>query len=140
MQTEGAIPVDTFAELLGKLSLGDMAHLRGMVQNAQWREIPSRRYDTAEAQFWEPCQRAFFIRIPPGGNIPRHHDVFIPGATHHLVVQTNDRCLNGWIDTAGMERSVHMQAGYRYRVAREPLHWATNDGDTDRIHLLVEFW
>jgi aspartyl/asparaginyl beta-hydroxylase (cupin superfamily) len=140
MQTEGAIPVDVFAEALGPLSPEHMERLHAMVRNANWREVPGRKYDTAEVvTFWEDCQRAFFIRIPPGGSIPRHHDVFIPGTTHHLVVQTNPESFNGWIDTQGRERSMHLEQGMRYRVAREPLHWADNRGDTDRIHLLVEF-
>lgn len=139
MQTEGARATDTFATLLGKISAERMTDLRRLVKEARWREIPSRRYDTADVEFWENCERAFLIRIPPGGYIPRHHDTFISGTTHHLVIQTNAGCLNWWIDTKDQERSIHMQSGYRYIVAREPLHWAENKGQTDRIHLLVEY-
>lgn len=139
MMTEGAIATDTFAELLGEISGAQMIQLRQMVESAPWREVPGRRYDTAEVKFWDECSRAFFIRIPPGGSIPRHHDVFIPGTTHHLVVETNEGCANCWLDTQGAERSVHMKQGHCYRVAREPLHWATNAGATERVHLLVEY-
>ncbi len=139
MMTEGAIPMDTFAEPLGAISEADMSRLERMVEGANWRDIPSRNYDTAEVQFWEPCSRAFLIRIPPGGSIPKHHDVFIPGTTHHYVIRSNSGSLNWWRDTKGQDRSIHMAEGYRYKVAREPLHWAENKGQADRIHLLVEY-
>lgn len=140
MLTEGARPVDTFATLIGRISDDDMEKLRELAATAQWRDVPGRLYDTADVCFWEPCSRAFFIRIPPGGGIPRHHDEFIPGTTHHLVVTTNDGAENWWVDTKGVERVVHLEEGCRYLVAREPLHWARNEGRTDRIHLLVECW
>ncbi len=139
MQTAGAIATDVFATMIGKIPASHMLELRQMVRDANWREIPSRHYDTADVNFWEECQRAFFIRIPPNGFIPRHHDVFIPGTTHHLVVQSNPHSLNGWIDTKGNEQLMHLEEGHRYQVSREPLHWAANQGKTDRIHLLVEF-
>jgi hypothetical protein len=138
--TKGAIAADSFAQLVGQIPPERMERLASMVSNAPWREVPGRDYDTAEVtSFWEDCQRSFFIRIPPGGSIPRHHDVFIPGTTHHLVVQSNPESLNWWVDTEGRERSIHLAQGHRYRVAREPLHWAENKGQTDRIHLLVEY-
>lgn len=140
MLTDGAIATDTFAEPLGEISETHMAQLQQMASEVVWRSLGGRNYDTAEASFWEPCSRAFWIRIPPKGNIPRHHDVFIPGTTHHLIVQSNEKALNCWLDTQGVERSIHLEQGQRYRVAREPLHWATNEGDSDRIHLLIEYW
>lgn len=137
--TVGARPVDDFATLLDQISSEDMQRLNCLAQTAPWREVPGRAYDTADVRFWEPCSRAFFIRIPAGGEIPRHHDDFIPNLTHHLVLQTNEGCENWWIDTQGKERSIHLEQGNRYRVAREPLHWAFNRGENERIHLLVEF-
>lgn len=140
MMTEGARAVDVFAEDLGPLSEDEMQRLHGLAISARWRDIPARYYDTADVDFWEPCSRAFFIRIPPGGAIPRHHDDFIPGSTQHLVLSSNEGCENWWVDTQGRERSMHLSAGRRYLVRREPLHWAFNKGETDRIHLLVERW
>lgn len=128
----------SFASRIASLSAYDMARLQQLAANAPWREIPSRHYDTADIEFWEPCERAFFIRIPPKGFIHRHSDEAIKGTTHHLVLQTNPHSLNWWLED-GQERSVHLEAGHRYDVKRDPVHWATNDGDTDRIHLLVEY-
>lgn len=139
MMTEGARAVDEFAVHLRKLTEQDLWGLRMLAHLANWRDVPGRSYDTADVGFWEKCTRAFFIRIPPGGEIPRHHDDFIPGTTHHLVLATNPGCENGWIDRRGRERSMHLREGHRYLVERSPLHWAFNRGKTARIHLLVEF-
>jgi hypothetical protein len=139
MMTAGARAVDLFAVPLVKINFTDMARLADLADTAPWRDVPGRCYDTADVSFWEPCSRAFFIRIPPGGEIPRHHDDFIPGTTHHLVLATNNGCENWWVDRRGREQMIHMAQGYRYRVERSPLHWAFNRGKADRIHLLVEF-
>lgn len=131
----------SFASLIGKLSKTDMRRLRALAEKAEWRDIRSenRCYQTAEVtDFWEPCSRAFFIRIPPGGVIHRHNDEAIRGITHHLVLSSNVNCWNGWLE-GGKDRQCHLRAGHRYVVQREPVHWATNDGRTDRIHLLVEY-
>lgn len=140
MMTEGARAVDVFAEHIATLTDEDMRRLQCLADTASWRDVTGRNYDTADVKFWEPCSRAFFIRIRPGGDIPRHHDEFIPGVTHHLVLKTNPGCENWWVDTKGADRCIHMEAGKRYRVAREPLHWAFNKGSEARIHLLVEWW
>ncbi len=139
MMTEGARPVDEFATDLGLIRDIDVQRLDELAAKAPWREVTGRNYDTADVTFWEPCTRAFFIRIPPGGDIPRHHDEFIPNRTEHLVLATNDGCENWWVDTKGNERVTHLAQGHRYLVERSPLHWAFNHGNTDRIHLLVEF-
>jgi hypothetical protein len=126
-----------FATQVGPLSDDEMIRLQRLARNARWHDV--RRYLTAEVtDFWQPCQRAFFILVPPRAEIHRHSDEAIKGITHHLVLQTNPKCLNWWVED-GDERSVHLKAGYRYIVQREPIHWATNDGVTDRIHLLVEY-
>lgn len=133
-----------FATLVGKLSSGEMRALAALARTARWRERqqPDRLYYTAEvprAEFWEKCDRAFFLLLPGGGVIHRHTDVAIKGITHHFVLATNDGCVNYWLDDQGRERQVHMEAGHRYDVLRAPVHWSRNDGDTDRIHLLVEY-
>jgi hypothetical protein len=137
--TDGAIGVPEFAIHVSEIPEAEMQWLKDLAANAKWRDVEGRGYDTADVDFWEPCNRAFFIRIPPNGDIPRHHDCFIPGITHHLVLSTNPNCENWWIDDQGQERMTHLNQGHRYLVSREPLHWAFNKGETDRIHLLVEF-
>lgn len=139
MLVDGARPVDQFATHVRRIRSDEMIRLAELAANARWREVTGRAYDTADVAFWEPCVRAFFIRMQAGGSIPRHHDEFIPGTTHHLVLATNEGCENWWVDTRGRERCMHLAQGHRYRVERSPLHWAFNRGETTRIHLLVEF-
>lgn len=128
-----------FATDLGPLTDIERAKLQRLYETAPWREVPLRHYDTADVTYWEPCSRAFFIRMRPGGEIHRHHDAFIPGTTHHLVLRTNEGCENWWVDEDGEERMLHLKQGHRYQVERSPMHWAYNKGQTDRIHLLVEY-
>lgn len=129
----------SFATFVGTLSDDEMVSLQRLAREVRWRDVNNRDYLTAEVtDFWEPCNRAFFILVPPRSVIHRHSDEAIKGITHHLVLQTNPKSLNWWIED-GQERSIHLEAGKRYIVQREPVHWATNDGVTDRIHLLVEY-
>lgn len=128
-----------FAKHVGQLSRVEKTALEYLAHKAKWKDIPARAYMHAEVtDFWEPCSRAFFILVPPRGEIHRHSDEAIKGITHHLVFQTNPHCLNWWMED-GYARNCHLAAGHRYIVQREPVHWATNEGETDRIHLLVEY-
>ena len=127
----------SFATLVGELTDDEMIRLQRLAREARWRAV--RRYFTCEVtEFWERCHRAFFVLLPPRSAIERHSDAAIRDVTHHLVLQTNPKALNGWLED-GQERITHLEAGHRYIVEREPVHWATNDGVTDRIHLLVEY-
>lgn len=113
----------------------------------QWDLVPSRQYHTAEAtQIVHPilsgCSRAFFIRMVPGAKVYRHKDpreVVDFYDTDHIVASTNPQSFICWQDDEG-EHSVHLELGKRYRIIdRGVLHWAVNDGETDRIHLLIEY-
>jgi hypothetical protein len=123
------------------------AALQVLSQIAEWHCPPGRKYQTAEATRLDHpllagCARAFFIKMTPGSCVHRHRDP--PGVvdfydTDHIVVSTNNRAFICWED-AGRERSVHLDLGKRYRIVdRGVLHWAVNEGDTDRIHLLIEY-
>lgn len=114
---------------------------------SEWNCPPGRRYLTAEATqiahpLLEGCARAFFIRMTPGSCVHRHRDP--PGVvdfydTDHIVVSTNERAFICWEDENG-EHSVHLGLGKRYRIVdRGVLHWAENRGNTDRVHLLIEY-
>lgn len=128
-----------FAERIGIVPPERLEALQALANQAAWHTPPGRAYRTCEvSDFWEPCARAFFILVPPKGHVHRHQDEAIRGITHHLVVRTNPKALNWWMDD-GKERCCHLEAGVRYHVQRDPVHWVTNEGDSDRIHLLVEF-
>lgn len=122
------------------------AAMEVLTQVKQWHQPPGRAYHTAEATgidhpLLEGASRAFFIKMEPGTNVYRHRDP--PGVTDfydtdHIVLSTNDKAFICWDD--GEERRVHLDLGKRYRIIdRGVLHWAVNDGDTDRIHLLIEY-
>lgn len=124
------------------------AALEVLAQITEWHTPPGRLYQTAEATgidhpLLKGCARAFFIKIQPGASVHRHRDPFSVAVLHytdHIVVATNDKASNWWMDSDGVERSQHLELGKRYSINdRGLLHWATNDGETDRIHLLIEY-
>jgi hypothetical protein len=113
----------------------------------EWNQPPSRLYWTAEATgldsaLLEGCSRAFFIKMQPGTNVYRHRDpesVVKHFDTDHVVVSTNDQSFICWMED-GIEHSQHLEHGKRYRIRdRGLLHWAVNHGDTDRVHLLIQY-
>lgn len=116
-----------------------------LAQMTEWKQPPGRHYSTAQVTvkhaLLEGCSRAFFIKIAPGGHVYKHCDPVEVSSrfdTDHIVVQTNDRAFNCWEDEG--EKSIHLDLGKRYRIVNRGVkHWAVNDGDTDRIHLLIEY-
>lgn len=114
----------------------ELDHVRG------WHQPPGRQYHTAEASGARfGAARAFFIKMEPYTAVYRHRDP--PGVvdfydTDHLVLATNPRAFICWDENG--EHRVHLELGKRYRILdRGVLHWAVNEGDTDRIHLLIEY-
>ena len=121
-------------EVLSDLSL---KILQGRAAEVEW-EAPVGRYHTADVSHQFPNhKRAFFLKLPAGTGIHRHRDAG-DVQTDHIVVATNPQCLSWW-EEDGAEKSMHMELGHRYTVERTLLHWAHNGGETDRIHLLLEY-
>lgn len=111
----------------------------------EWKQPVGRSYFTGLLRsdchpLLAGCRRAFFLKIESGGNIHRHTDIAADAFDSDLiVVSTNDQCLTCW-EVDGVERSMHLELGKRYRLEGRHLpHWATNDGDTDRAHLVIEY-
>lgn len=86
----------------------------------------------------EQWQSAFFLVITPGGKVHRHTDSPHPWNTYHIVLLTNPECRNSMYYDDGSEHHFNLQAGAIYRVDRSIEHGSHNNGDEDRIHLLVE--
>lgn len=112
-----------------------------------WNRPPGRQYETAEATFiphplLKGCARAFFIRMAPGERVHKHRDppeVVDNFDTDHIVVTTNPQAYLCWETDSGPE-SMHLTLGKRYRITdRGLMHWAVNEGESDRIHLLIEY-
>jgi aspartyl/asparaginyl beta-hydroxylase (cupin superfamily) len=113
----------------------DFDALRELLKSAEWRHkkgVGTDYYVWDVTERFPGKARAFFLRIAPGGMVHPHVDTCRTTTTHHCV-ETNDRCVMVF---GGVE--IRMQPGESRIVDRTVQHWSRNDGDTDRIHLLVE--
>jgi len=120
------------------LSDAEMEQHEANLRCAVWEIVPNRGYQTADvSQLYPEYKRAFFLKLPDGTAIHKHVDCG-DCRTDHVVMSTNERCLNFWVED-DKDRSVHMEKGSRYEVDRTVLHWAENNGITERVHLLLEY-
>ena len=82
--------------------------------------------------------RVMLARMPAGGAIQPHIDAN-PAAKWphkiHVPIWTNDRVVSFF---GGAEH--HFQAGEAVEVDNLGPHWVRNGGDTDRIHLIFEYY
>ncbi len=82
--------------------------------------------------------RVMLARMPPGGVILPHRDenkaAFWPHKIH-VPIQTNPKVMFG---TEGGVR--HIAEGEAVEVNNLGVHAVRNDGDTDRIHLIFEYY
>ena len=84
------------------------------------------------------CSRVMLAKLRPGGVIHPHidanpaakwpHKIHVPVTTNLGVVS----CFGGG--------EHHFQQGEAVEVNNLGLHWVRNDGDTDRIHLIFEYY
>lgn len=110
---------------------------RRLLAGAAWKVAPGRDYQTADVTDQVAgVKRAFFLKLPPGAALHKHVDAG-DCRTDHIVMQTNPGAMN-WHEVDGVTACEHLAEGWRYAVDRTIPHWATNDGNEDRIHLLVE--
>jgi len=82
--------------------------------------------------------RIMLAKLPAHGEISKHIDR-APAAQFphkiHVPLFTNPQC---HFHVGG--HSFHMETGKAYEVNNNDLHWVTNEGDTDRIHLIFEYF
>lgn len=84
----------------------------------------------------ERMGRAMLIRLKPQGNITLHTDIgAYAEATerYHLPVITNP---DAWLEVDGAR--YHMTEGVLYFFEKHRPHCGGNDGETGRIHLVVD--
>lgn len=75
-------------------------------------------------------------RLEPGGCIPKHKDDDDYGERWHLPIVTNDEA--SWWDEVS-DRLQHMPFGrWTGPVPYRKFHEVRNDGDQERIHLVVD--
>ena len=128
----------------GNISVEDNKFLLATAKTATWKVVKGsgRDYltsfcgDDVKTLFdWDNWQSAFFLKVPPGGTVHRHTDVLHPWNTYHVIVKTNPKAISfsPGSDFNPTVRSI-------YLVNRQIEHWAENNGETDRIHLLCEVY
>jgi hypothetical protein len=82
--------------------------------------------------------RVMLARMPPGGEIKPHQDTNVAARWPHKIhvpITTNHR-VAFWIDG----RAYHLPAGEAFEVNNMAVHAVRNDGATDRIHLIFEYY
>lgn len=75
--------------------------------------------------------------LPPNTIIKLHYDgKWSHKAAHriHIPITTNDDCVNTWLTT-----KCHMTPGKFYEINNRILHGATNKGNTNRTHLIIDY-
>lgn len=80
--------------------------------------------------------RAMLVRLPPGGVIAPHTDegiYFEHVERFHLPLVTNP---GAWLEVDG-ER-YHLAAGTVFAFDNRVSHRGANEGDTDRIHMVID--
>ena len=110
-------------------------------QWAQWRgrllpvmEQATKPYGYARADY----PRVMLARMAPGGVIKPHRDAN-PAAKWphkiHVPIQTNDK-VTFFVDGVG----YHFAEGQAVEVSNMAVHAVENAGDSDRIHLIFEYY
>ncbi len=108
---------------------------------AEWRDLLDpvlrqavRPYGYSNSSF----PRIMLARMAPGGVIHPHRDAN-PAAKWphkiHVPLTTNDKT-TFFVDGVG----YHFSVGQAYEVNNMGVHAVRNDGDTDRIHLIFEYY
>ena len=97
-----------------------------------------------------PCefQRIRFAKLKPGAGLEPHTDAIDQslgledGSIARIAVplQTNDKAtFSVWPQGyPGTERKMHLKEGFYYYTNVQGWHCVNNNGDTDRIHLLID--
>ena len=82
-------------------------------------------------------QSAFFLKLEPGGYVHKHVDEPHPWSTYHIVLLSNDQCINR-VWQGRRQHDFNLQPGGIYLIDRQIPHESHNNGTTERIHLLME--
>lgn len=81
--------------------------------------------------------RASLVRLAAGCGIAEHRDMNF-SLTHshriHLPIITNDEV---WFTVGG--ESINLREGQLYEINNRRLHSVQNDGDEDRVHLILDY-
>jgi len=83
--------------------------------------------------------RTRFAVLQPGNKVKPHIDYNTTyGIRIHMALETNKRCFNGGWDESGKEITEHIPAdGSVWFINPGVKHYAINEGDTPRTHLII---
>lgn len=89
--------------------------------------------------FQGKSHRARFANLSARSKVKPHIDYDTTyGIRLHIAITTNSQCVNGGWDKEGAEIKHHIPAdGSVWLVNPGVKHYAINDGDTDRNHLII---
>lgn len=90
-------------------------------------------------QMFPGAHRARFSTLAPRSTVKPHIDYdTLYGIRIHIALETNEHCYNGGWDQEGDEVRYHIPAdGTVWFVNPGVKHYAVNDGDTPRNHLII---
>ena len=102
------------------------------------QDIPSYTKSVLAA-FSPHIHRTRFANLSAHQRIDEHVDYDTKYSVRlHIAIATNDRCTNSWRMPDGTISTVHIPAdGSVWFVNQGIPHWAVNDSDTDRVHLIM---
>jgi hypothetical protein len=85
------------------------------------------------------AHRARLAKLAPHSQVKPHIDYdTLYGIRLHIPLKTNEFCFNGGWDKDGTETKIHMPAdGHAWFVNPGLKHYAINNGDTERVHLII---
>ncbi len=111
------------------------------VYTPAWRDLlapvlaaATRDYGYARGSY----PRIMLARMPAGGVIHPHRDANVAAKWPHKIhvpLTTNDKVMF-YVDGVGR----HLQVGEAVEVNNMGVHAVGNDGETDRIHLIFEYY
>lgn len=124
--------VDSVRDWRGSHDRPAWAEWRALLEPVMQAAVVS--YGYANGQF----PRVMFARMAPGGEIKPHRDANAAAKWPHKIhvpLLTNDK-VTFFVDNVG----YHMPEGEAAEVNNMGVHAVKNDGDTDRIHLIFEYF
>jgi hypothetical protein len=95
--------------------------------------------DNLVKQFKARVCRVRFVKLEPGERLKPHIDCDTRyNLRAHIPLYTNLSAYNSYLDPkTGHEISEHLEVGKVYLLNAGITHWATNNGNTPRVHLVV---
>lgn len=123
-------------KLIGPVSEKEIKKYNKLLKSAKWKHVLSedRDFYTSMVEI-EGANIAFLLKIPPSGKVHRHTDTPRKERTYHIPLITNDKCISY---TYNPNTETHLKVGFEYEINRQIEHESVNNGETDRIHLIIE--